>query len=77
MLFRSAKIVASASPTAFAVTVTIGGKPATVVFAGLSGSGLDQLNVTIPADLADGDAAVVATVNGVSTQANLYLTIQH
>ena len=71
------KLVTAAAPLANAVTVTIGGKPAKVDFAGLSGSGLDQLNVTIPAGMPDGDAALAATVSGSSTQANLFVTIQH
>ncbi|PYT22455.1 MAG: hypothetical protein DMG57_35200 [Acidobacteria bacterium] len=65
------KLVTQAAKLANTATVTIGGKQATVAFAGLSASGLDQLNVVVPADLPDGDAALVATVSGVSTQANL------
>lgn len=68
--------VTAAEPLANTVTVTIGGVAASVVFAGLSGSGLNQLNVTIPGGLASGDAAVVATVGGVETQAGVYITIQ-
>ena len=68
--------VTAAEPLANTVKVTIGGVAATVVFAGLSGSGLDQLNVTIPSSLASGDAAVVATVGGVSTQTGVSITIQ-
>jgi len=55
--------------------VTIGGVSATVVFAGLVGPGLYQLNVTVPA-LPNGDAAVVATVGGVSTQTGVSVTVQ-
>ena len=36
-----------------------------------------QLNVTIPPGLADGDAAVVATVRRSTTQTNLFITVQH
>jgi uncharacterized protein (TIGR03437 family) len=54
-----------ATPT---VTVTIGGIPAVVSFAGLVGPGLYQINVTVPATLADGDHAVIATVAGFSSQ---------
>lgn len=43
------------------VSVNIGGKAATVAFAGQVGSGLCQLNVTVP-DVPDGDAEVVWTV---------------
>jgi uncharacterized protein (TIGR03437 family) len=58
------------------VTVTIGGKPAQVPFAGLTESGLDQINVTIPADLPEGDQMLVANIGGVQTQANIFITIQ-
>jgi uncharacterized protein (TIGR03437 family) len=50
------------------VTVTIGGQPANVQFAGVVEAGLVQINVQVPASISDGDAAVVANVNGVSTQ---------
>jgi uncharacterized protein (TIGR03437 family) len=65
------KLVTTAEPLANTVQVTIGGQTARVDFAGVSGSGLDQFNVKIPPGLPDGDAAVVATVAGSTTQANL------
>ena len=71
------KLVGVAEPLTNKVTVTIGGKPAKVAFAGVSGSGLDQLNVTIPADLADGDAALVATEVASNTQVSLFITVEH
>jgi uncharacterized protein (TIGR03437 family) len=76
-LLPAGQLVTAAAPLVNFVTVTIGGKTAKVPFSGLSGSGLDQLNVTIPSDLPDGDATLVATVLGSSTQANLFLTIHH
>jgi uncharacterized protein (TIGR03437 family) len=68
-----------ASPVALTspVTVTIGGKPVAVTYAGMTAPGLNQVNVTIPEGLADGDAAVVATVNGVATPANVFVTIKN
>jgi virginiamycin B lyase len=74
---QAGKLVTTAESLANTATVTIGGQSAKVLFAGLSASGLDQLNVTIPAGLPDGDAGLVASVGGVSTQANLFVTIQH
>jgi uncharacterized protein (TIGR03437 family) len=71
------QLVTTAAPLVNSVTVKIGGKTATVPFSGLSGSGLDQLNVTIPSGLPDGDAALEVTVLGSSTQANLFLPIHH
>ncbi len=57
--------------------VTIGNLPASVQFAGVISPGLYQFNVVVPAALADGDHALVATYNGASSQPNLLLTVQH
>jgi len=57
-------VFSGAYPTTSPVTVTIGGANATVLFAGLVGPGLYQINVTVPSTLADGDQAVIATVAG-------------
>ena len=56
-------------------TVTIGGTPATVTFAGLTEAGVYQINVTVPASTPSGDNAVVATLNGASTQAGAIIAI--
>jgi uncharacterized protein (TIGR03437 family) len=58
------------------VTITIGGVTANVQFAGLRESGLYQLNVTVPSGLPTGDAPVVATIGGVSTQSGVSIAIQ-
>jgi uncharacterized protein (TIGR03437 family) len=52
------------------VSVTIGGKPATKEFSGLSpGSvALYQVNVTVPSDVPAGIQPLVITVNGVSSK---------
>jgi uncharacterized protein (TIGR03437 family) len=57
------------------VTVTIGGVPAEVLFAGLVGPGLYQINVRVPASLADGDQSVIASVSGLSTQSTALLKV--
>ena len=56
------------------VTVTIGGKNATVESAGIVSAGLYQINAQVP-DVPAGDNAVVVTVGGVPTQsgANIYV----
>ena len=72
----SGQVVSAPAMLANAVTVTIGGLPATVDFAGLVESGLDQINVEVPAGLPAGDQLVVARVGGVPTQANVYITVQ-
>jgi uncharacterized protein (TIGR03437 family) len=69
-------VVKIPEPLANQVTITIGGKQSQVRFAGLSGSGLDQLNVTVPADLPDGDARLVATVGGFETQPSVFVSIK-
>jgi uncharacterized protein (TIGR03437 family) len=71
----SGQLVATATPLANPVQVSIGGVAASVAYAGLVGSGLYQFNVTVP-DLPNGDAAVVATIGGVSTQTGVSLTVQ-
>ncbi len=67
--------VPGAVPLANDVQITIGGAAATASFAGLVQSGLYQFNVTVP-NLANGDAKVMATIGGVSTQTGVVLTVQ-
>lgn len=57
-------------------SVTIGGAPAVVGFAGLISPGLYQFNVTIPSTAASGDATLTASFGGQPTQAGVKLTIQ-
>ncbi len=56
-------------------SVTIGGLPATVGFAGISGVGLYQLNVTVPANAPDGDLTLLAIYGGASTQQNVQISV--
>jgi len=59
------------------VTVRIGGTSnITPSFAGLSATGLYQINVAVPADAPNGDVPVVATIGGVSTQSNAFISVQ-
>ena len=60
-------LFSGAYPTLRAVTAMVGGQAATVLWAGLVGPGLYQVNVTIPAGLAAGAQAVVVGVAGVSS----------
>ncbi|HEY3840703.1 MAG TPA: putative Ig domain-containing protein [Bryobacteraceae bacterium] len=64
----SGQIFSGASRLANTVTVTIGGQPALVDFSGIVGAGLVQINVHVPGSINDGDAPVVASVGGVSSQ---------
>jgi uncharacterized protein (TIGR03437 family) len=72
----SGQLVATAAPLANDVQIAIGGQTASVAFAGLVESGLYQFNVTVPTGLPSGDAAVAATIGGVSTQTGVLLTVQ-
>ncbi|MBV8817022.1 MAG: IPT/TIG domain-containing protein, partial [Acidobacteriaceae bacterium] len=56
--------------------VTIGGLPATVQFAGLTGAGLFQLNVVVPQDAPSGDNVVALTYAGTHTAPAGLLTVQ-
>jgi uncharacterized protein (TIGR03437 family) len=69
-------VTAEASLPANSVQISIGGVAAAVQFAGLTGSGLYQFNVTVPSSLPSGDAPVLATIGGVSTQSAVSITIQ-
>jgi uncharacterized protein (TIGR03437 family) len=50
-------------------TITIGGLPATVTFAGLVAPGEYQFNVVIPSNAPNGDLPLIATYQGNTTQA--------
>ncbi|HLK63745.1 MAG TPA: hypothetical protein VKU19_09910 [Bryobacteraceae bacterium] len=56
-------------------SVTIGGVPAAVGFAGLISPGLFQFNVTIPNNAPGGDEPLVATYAGGTTQSGLLLIL--
>jgi uncharacterized protein (TIGR03437 family) len=72
----TAELVTSAVPLpANSVQVAVGGIAAAVGFAGLTESGLYQFNVTMPS-LPNGDAAVVADIDNVPTQAGVSIPIQ-
>jgi uncharacterized protein (TIGR03437 family) len=64
--------------TATAVSVTVGGKPATVYGAALAPSyaGLYQIAIQIPASLTNGDYPVVATINGAQSPSTTMITVQ-
>jgi uncharacterized protein (TIGR03437 family) len=71
----SAQLVTTPADLANTVQVTIGGVAAPVSYSGLVGPGLYQFNVTVP-NVLNGDAAVVAQVGAVQTQAGALITIQ-
>jgi uncharacterized protein (TIGR03437 family) len=55
--------------------VNIGGKPATVMYSGLIGAGLYQINLTVPVGLAAGTYPVVVTQSGSSSPSTALLKI--
>ena len=71
----SGQIFMGQAPTVYPVTITIGGVPASVSFAGVTSAGLYQFNVIVP-NAGSGDQALQATVNGVTTLPGPVLTIQ-
>jgi len=72
----TAQLVTTPEPLpANSVQISIGGVAATASFAGLVSPGLYQFNVTVP-NLPNGDAAVLATINGVATQTGVSVTVQ-
>jgi uncharacterized protein (TIGR03437 family) len=66
--------VVPATPTAARVVAWIGGLPAQVIYAGLVGPGLYQLNITVP-NLPPGDQPVQIYVDGVPIQPTVYITV--
>jgi uncharacterized protein (TIGR03437 family) len=70
------QLVATPAMLANTVQMTIGGATATVVYGGLVEAGLNQLNVTIPASLPNGNAAITASIGGVQTQTGVSITVQ-
>jgi uncharacterized protein (TIGR03437 family) len=59
-----------------AVNVKIGDWNVTPSFAGLSGAGLVQINLTIPGGLGTGDVPLVATVGGSQTPSTVVIALQ-
>jgi uncharacterized protein (TIGR03437 family) len=56
--------------------IRVGGRTATVQFAGVTGPGLYQFNVTIPTDLPAGDQPLTAAFNGFNTQPGVVLAVK-
>ena len=73
----SGEPAAGAAPATGNVTVTIGGRSATVHYAGAAPGfvGLYQINVAVPHDLQPGDVAVEVTVGGIGSGEGVTLPI--
>ena len=65
-----------AAPTINPVTLLINGVSVIPAFAGLTGAGLYQLNLTVPSGLGTGDVSLVATVGGAQTSPTVVISLQ-
>jgi uncharacterized protein (TIGR03437 family) len=65
-----------AAPTTSAVAIRIGNANVTPAFAGLSGAGAYQINLTVPSGLGTGDVSLQATVGGVQTPSGVVISLQ-
>jgi len=65
-----------AAPTTNPVTLVIGTSSVLAEFAGLTGAGLYQINLTVPAGLGTGDVPLVAAVGGVETPPTVVISLQ-
>jgi uncharacterized protein (TIGR03437 family) len=65
-----------AAGTTSQVSLLVNNVSVTPSYAGLSGAGLDQINLTVPAGLGTGDVPLVATVGGVQTPAGVVVSLQ-
>ena len=70
-------MVSQPAPLASPATVEIGGVPATVTFAGLTLTGLYQINVVVPASAPDGDVPVTVTVGGYTSPGGVFVNVAH
>ena len=70
------QLFSGAASTTNPVNVLIKNLSVVPSFAGLSGAGLYQINVMVPAGLGAGDVALAASVNGVQAQSNLVISVQ-
>ena len=75
---QDGQLATAAVPLVLPVSATVGGKAATVSYAGAapgSVNGFVQINVQIPSGLAAGNAAVTMQVGGASTQAGITVAV--
>jgi uncharacterized protein (TIGR03118 family) len=70
------QVVSSPAPLATTAVVLINGFLAQVSFAGLTATGLYQLNVTIPGGLFSGDNPINVVVGGFASPGNVFVTVQ-
>ncbi|MEP6714464.1 MAG: hypothetical protein ABJC09_02755 [Terriglobia bacterium] len=73
---HAGQVFTGAAPTTNPVSVSVSSKSLTPSFAGLSGAGLYQINLTIPAGLGTGDVLLTALVGGAQTQTGVVISLQ-
>ena len=70
------QLFSGAAATTNPVQLTIGATTVTSIFTGVSGAGLYQINVVIPAGLGTGDQSLLGIVSGNATQATVVISLQ-
>jgi uncharacterized protein (TIGR03437 family) len=70
------QVFVGSAPTTNPVDLKINSVSVTTSFAGLSGAGLYQINLTVPAGLGTGDVPLGASVGGVQTQSIVVISLQ-
>jgi uncharacterized protein (TIGR03118 family) len=71
------QVQAGGAPLVQTPVIQFNGAQGTVQFAGLSGTGLYQINVQIPATVADGDIGVMALTTGANSPGGPVITVKH
>jgi len=66
----------SAVPTINPVSVVVNNVGLTPTFAGLTGAGLYQINLTVPSGVGTGDLSIMASVGGVHTPSGVVISLQ-
>jgi len=70
------RLYSGAAPLITTPQVTVGGVAVQLSFGGLVSAGLYQFSFNLPANLASGDQPLLAVVNGVQTQFNVFVPVQ-
>jgi uncharacterized protein (TIGR03437 family) len=65
-----------AAATTNAVTIRINNTNVIPAFAGLSGAGLYQINLTVPSGVGSGDVSLQASVGGAQTRSGVVISVQ-
>jgi uncharacterized protein (TIGR03437 family) len=73
---RPGQPFSGAAPATNAVNILINHVSVPVSFAGLSGAGLYQINLTVPAGLGTGDVPLAASVGGVQAPSSVMISLK-